>query len=173
MIIIVIILGFVGLAYLCWLLLALAVNALPLFVGISVGLATYRAESGPIGAIVVGAIVGSVVLGAARVAISTFRSRLIRAAIALLFAIPAGVAGYQAALGLAHIGIPAEGWRQVIAVAGAIILAATAWARIAFSSWPDAGLSIAAGVTAPDPVTSGRAEPAAPGFDSVVDGAGL
>src|SRR5712671_1183868 len=32
MIIIVIILGFVGLAYLCWLLLALAVNALPLFV---------------------------------------------------------------------------------------------------------------------------------------------
>ena len=73
MIIIVIILGFVGLAYLCWLLLALAVNALPLFVGISVGLATYRVGSGPIGAIFVGAIVGSIVLGVARIAISTFR----------------------------------------------------------------------------------------------------
>jgi hypothetical protein len=141
MIIIVIILGFVGLAYLSWLLFALAVYALPLFVGITAGLAVYHSGSGPFGAIVVGAIVSSIILFAAQIAFSTFRSRLIRAAIALLFAIAAGVAGYHAALGLAHIGIPAEGWRQAMAVAGAIILAATAWTRIALSAgsmpaWP-------------------------------------
>jgi hypothetical protein len=136
MIIIVIILGFVGLAYLCWLLFALAVYALPLFVGVAAGLAAYHKGSGPIGTIVVGAIVSSVILIAARIAISMFRSRLVRAAIALLFAVPAGVVGYHAALGLAHIGIPTEGWRQVMAVAGAIILAATAWARMCSQAGP-------------------------------------
>jgi hypothetical protein len=49
-------------------------------------------------------------------------------------ALPAAVAGYHAALGLAHIGVPAEGWRQAIAVAGAIIVAATAWARMALAA---------------------------------------
>jgi len=57
-----------------------------------------------------------------------------RALIALLFAVPAAVAGYYAALGLAHIGIPAEGWRQAMAMVGAIVVAATARARMAFSA---------------------------------------
>ena len=57
-----------------------------------------------------------------------------RALIALLFAVPAAVAGYHAALGLAHIGIPAEGWRQAMAMVGAIVVAATACGRMAFSA---------------------------------------
>jgi hypothetical protein len=52
---------------------------------------------------------------------------------------PAAFAGYHAALGLAHIGVPAESWRQAMAVAGAIIVAATAWARMSLSAAPDAG----------------------------------
>jgi len=155
MIIIGIILGFVGLAYLCWLLFALAVYALPMFVGVAAGLATYHSGSGPIAAIIVGAIAGSITLIAAQIAFTTFRSPLIRAVIALLFAVPAAIAGYHAALGLAHIGIPAEGWRQAMAVAGAIIVAATAWARMALSGPPDAaGQGIAAGVTSPAPLAS-------------------
>ena len=47
---------------------------------------------------------------------------------------PAAIAGYHAALGLAHIGISAEGWRQVMAVMGAIAVAATAWARMVLSA---------------------------------------
>ena len=47
---------------------------------------------------------------------------------------PAAIAGYHAALGLAHIGISAEGWRQVMAVMGAIAVAATAWARMALAA---------------------------------------
>jgi hypothetical protein len=46
MLIIGIILAFVVLAYLCWLLFALAVYALPFFAGLSVGLAAYHSGSG-------------------------------------------------------------------------------------------------------------------------------
>jgi hypothetical protein len=130
MIIIGIILAFVGLAYLCWLLFALAGYALPFFAGVTAGLAAYHSGSGPIGAIVVGGIASSTTLLVAQIAFTTLRSPLIRAAIALLFAVPAAVAGYHAALGLAHIAIPVEGWREAMAAAGAIIVAATAWTRI-------------------------------------------
>jgi hypothetical protein len=47
---------------------------------------------------------------------------------------PAAIAGYHAALGLAYIGIPAEGWRQATALIGAIVVAATAWARMMLSA---------------------------------------
>jgi hypothetical protein len=153
MIIIGIVLALVGLAYLCWLLFALAVYALPLFAGVTAGLATYHSGSGPIGAIIVGLIASSVTLVLGQIAFTTLRSPLIRAVIALLFAVPVAVAGYHAALGLAHIGISADGWRETVAVAGAIV-AATAWARMALSAPPDAGQGIAVSVTSPDLLTS-------------------
>src|SRR5690242_13489797 len=59
MLIIGIILAFVALAYLCWLLFALAVHALPSFAGLSAGLAAYHSGSGPIVAIIVGVIAGT------------------------------------------------------------------------------------------------------------------
>src|SRR5262249_41311210 len=48
----------------------------------------------------------SITLIVGQIALMTLRSPLIRAVIALLFAVPAAVAGYYAALGLAHIGPP-------------------------------------------------------------------
>jgi hypothetical protein len=137
MLVIGIILSFVVLAYLCWLLFTLAVNALPFFVGVTTGLA--HSGSGPIGAIIVGLIASGITFAAGQIAFTTIRSPLIRAAIALLFAVPAAVAGYHAALGLAQIGIPAEGWRHAIAVIGAIAVAATAWTRIVLIAPPDTG----------------------------------
>jgi hypothetical protein len=128
MIIIGIVLAFIGLAYLCWLVFALAIYALPFFAGASAGLATYHSGSGPIAAIIVGAIAGSITLIAGQIAFTTL------CAIGLLFVVPAAVAGYHAALGLAHIGISADGWRETVAVAGAIIVAATAWARMVLSA---------------------------------------
>jgi hypothetical protein len=126
MVIIGLILVFVGLAYLCWLLFTLAVYALPLFAAVAVGLASYHSGSGPIGTVLVGAIAGSITLVTAQIAFTTLRSPLIRGAITFLFALPAAVAGYHAALGLASIGGPAEGWRHPIAVAAAIIVAVAA-----------------------------------------------
>jgi hypothetical protein len=154
MIIIGIILSFVGLAYLCWLLFALAVYALPFFAGLTAGLAAYHSGSGPIGAIVVGAIASAITLLLGQIALTSFRSPLIRAALALLFAVPAAAAGYHAALGLAHIAIPADCWRDAIAVVGAIIVAATTWVRMALFVPPDAGQGAAAGLTSPGPFSS-------------------
>ena len=59
-----------------------------------------------------------------------------RAAIALLFAAPAAVAGYHATLGLAHIGVPSMAWRQVFAVIGAIAVGGTAFVRMSAMASP-------------------------------------
>ena len=112
MLIIGIILAFVALAYLCWLLFALAVYALPFFAGLSAGLAAYHSGSGPIGAMIVGVVAGALMVLLGQVAFAAVRLPLIRGTIALLFAEPAALAGYHAALGLAHIAIPGEGWRD-------------------------------------------------------------
>src|SRR5258708_6794691 len=105
------ILAFVALAYLCWLLFALAVHALPFFVGLSAGLAAYHSGSGPIGAVIVGTLTGTITLLLGQIAFAKMRSPLIRTAVALFFAAPAALAGYHAALSLAHVAIPGEGCR--------------------------------------------------------------
>jgi uncharacterized membrane protein YhaH (DUF805 family) len=142
MIIIGVVLSFIGLGYLCWLIFALAVNALPLFAGVTAGLAAYQSNSGPIAAIAVAAIVSVIVLLAGQIAFKRLHSTPLRAVIALLFAVPAAVAGYHAAHGLAHIVVPIEGWRQTMAIAGAIMVATIAWARISLSAPNDAGRTL-------------------------------
>jgi hypothetical protein len=149
MIIIGIILSFVWLAYLCWLLFALAVHALPFFAGVTVGFAAYHSGSGPVAAMIVGAIAGSAVLVLGQVAFTRLRSPLMRAALALLFAVPAAVAGYHAGRGLAQLVIPVGAWRDVIAIAGATTVAATAFTRMWLSPPPDAEPNVAAGLTSP------------------------
>ena len=150
MIVIGIILSFVALAYLCWLLFALAVNALPFSAGIAVGLAAYDSNSGLFAAIVLGAVVGSVVLVLGRVAFAWLRSPITRGALALLFIAPAAVAGYHAARGLACLFAPADAWRDAIAIAGATAVALTAGVRLAISAPPSTGQRLVADVTSPN-----------------------
>ncbi|MGO9769527.1 MAG: hypothetical protein ACLPSW_08245 [Roseiarcus sp.] len=125
-----VILGFVALEYSCWLLFALAVNALPFFVGVTAGLAAYQNGSGAICAIVVGLVAGVVTLAAGQSVFVAARSPGMRAAIALLFAAPATVAGYHATLGLAHIGASSQDWQDTFAFIGAIVVGGTVWARM-------------------------------------------
>jgi hypothetical protein len=133
MLIIGIVLSFIGFAYLCWLLFSLAVYALPFFVGVTAGFAAYHGGSGPVAAIIIGAIVGSVTLVVGQIAFTSLRSPLMRAVLAVFFAVPAAVAGYHAASGLAHLVAAGEGWRDAIAIAGATIVAATAFVRMQLS----------------------------------------
>jgi hypothetical protein len=147
MIVIGIVLSFVGLAYLCWLLFALAVHALPCFAAVTAGVAAYHSGSGPIAAIIAGAIAGGIILALGPVAFTRLRSSVMRAALALLFAVPAAVAGYHAARALAHLVVPALGWRETVAIAGATIVAATAFTGMWLSSPPDAERGVAAGLT--------------------------
>jgi hypothetical protein len=146
-----IILSFVSLVFLCWLLFTLAVYALPFFVGITAGVAAYQTGSGEFGAFLVGLIAGAVTLTAGQIAVAAFRSPVIRTAIALLFAVPAAMAGYHATLGLAQLGLPAELWQQAFAVIGAVAVGATAWARMALPNPPDTGAGDVAGARSPFP----------------------
>ncbi len=125
-----VIFGFVALGFSCWLLFALAVNALPFFVGVTAGLAAYQSGLGAIGAIIVSFIASIDMLAIGQIAFRNTRSREIRIGIALLFAAPAAVAGYHATLGLAHIGASSQGWQETFAFIGALVVGGTAWARM-------------------------------------------
>lgn len=136
MIVIGILLGVFGIGFFCWLLFALAVYALPFFASVTAGLAAFHSGAGVIGAMFVGALAGIATLAAGQVAFTATRSLLVRAAIALLFAAPAAVAGYHGTLGLAQIGVPSEGWRQAFAIIGAVLVGATAWTRMTLLADP-------------------------------------
>jgi hypothetical protein len=144
-----IVLGLMGLAYLCSLLFTLAVHALPLFAGVTAGFAAYHSGSGAVAAIIVGAIAGILVLVIGQIAFATLQSPILRAAVGLLFATPAAMAGYHAALGLAQIIVLTSGLQDALAIAGAITVAATAWVRMAHVRSPDAGRGVAAGQDIP------------------------
>jgi hypothetical protein len=147
-------LSVIGLGFFCWLLFNLAVYALPFFAGLTAGLAAYHSGAGVIGGILVGFFAGAVVLALGQVAFAAVRSPLTRAAIALMFAAPAAVAGYHATLGVAHIGVPSEAWREVFAVIGAVVAGITAWVRMTVFAEPLLGQGETAG---PVPFPAGRA----------------
>ena len=134
-----IVLSLVGLAYLCWLLFVVAAYALPIFVGVTAGLVAYDSGAGPVGTMIVGAIAGALALMAGQIAFTVVRSFLVRAAIALIFAMPTAVAGYHAAYGLVSLGGAAEGWRQAMAVMGALVVAAITGTRLVLDASPDEG----------------------------------
>ena len=130
---------------------ALAVQALPVFVGLAAGVAAYHSGSGEFGAFLVGLIAGALTLAAGQIAVAAFRSPVIRTAIALVFAVPAAMAGYHAALGFAQLGVPAELWQQAFAVIGAVAVGATAWTRLALPNPPDTGGGDVASARSPFP----------------------
>ena len=145
MIIIGIVLSVFGLGFVCWLLFTLAVYALPFYAALIVPLAAYNSGAGVIGTIIVAVFAGAATLVIGQIAFATVRSPILRAAIGLLFAVPATIAGYHATLGLAQIGVPAEGWREAFAIVGAILVGGTAWVRVTLFAAPDAERGIAEG----------------------------
>jgi hypothetical protein len=130
MLIIAITLGVFGIGLFCWLIFTLTVYALPCFVGLSSGMAALHAGLGAPGSLLVGIVTGLLTLGGGKLAFAFVKSVPLRAAIAAGFAIPAGIAGYHAVLGLTEIGISSLTWREAFAVIGALVIGSTAWARM-------------------------------------------
>jgi len=145
MLVIGLVLSVAGIGFFCWLLFTLAVYALPFFAGLTAGLAAFHSGSGVIGALVVVVLAGGATLAIGQIAFAAVRTPLIRAAIALLFAMPAAVADYHATIGLAHIGIPSEGWREAFAIVGAVLVGGTAWARMSLFGPPYADQRVVGG----------------------------
>jgi hypothetical protein len=153
-----ILLNIVGLGVLCWALFALAIHALPFFVGLTAGIYSFQAGMGPFGAIVIGFIVAGFVLVLGRYAFSVARAPVIRLVIGLLFAVPAARAGYDVTLAFAHLGIPSEWWRESFAMLGAIAIGSTAWARVSMQTDPALRPGVALGPIQPPngATTAGR-----------------
>ncbi|MBO6756370.1 MAG: hypothetical protein JJ902_08595 [Roseibium sp.] len=131
------ILSALGLGVIIYLLFTLAVYALPFFVAVTVGMYVYGADAGLSAAFVSAFFAGAITLIAGQIAFATIRSVPVRFAIGAVYATPAGIAGYHAIKGLSEIGGAGEAWTLVFAWIGAIVVGATAWARIAFIAGPE------------------------------------
>ena len=125
-----------GLGVLCWLLFTLAVHALPFWVGLSAALWLHAAEQGLLVAILGGIAVAGGVAALGEIAFARLRSVPLRLAVGLVYAVPAGLAGFRATKGLSALSGAGETASLVLAVFGALVIGATAWARIA--GWSEA-----------------------------------
>ena len=128
-----IVLNIVGLGFFCWVLFTLAIYALPFFVGMTAGLYVQGAGYGPLGAIGLGIVAAAFVLVIGQEIFSFVRTPILRIAVALIFAVPAALAGYYATFGLSGLTMTSDLWRQVFAVIGALAIGGTAWTRLAAS----------------------------------------
>jgi hypothetical protein len=128
-----------GLGALLCLLFTLAIYALPFFVAVTAGMAAFHSGAGVIGAILVAAFVGGATLAIGQIVFATVRSPAIRATVALLYAVPATIAGYSATRGLAELSMPSASWQMIFAVIGAICVGCTAFARLAMMAPPVIG----------------------------------
>jgi hypothetical protein len=127
-----IVLNIIGLGFFCWVLLTLAIYALPFFVGMTAGLYAHGAGAGPFGAIVLGLLAAAFTLVIGQTIFSLVRTPVLRIAVALMSAVPAALAGYYATFRLSGLTITSVPW-QVFAVIGAVVIGVTAWARLAAS----------------------------------------
>jgi hypothetical protein len=139
-----------GVVALCWLMFNLTVFALPFFAAVTAGMAAMHSGVGPLGAVVVGLIVGIGTLTLGQLAIALVPSSLLRAMIALVFAGPAAFAGYHATHGLAALSMPSEAWRQVFAVVGAVVVGLTALGRMMVPLIPVERRRESGGIIAPE-----------------------
>jgi hypothetical protein len=112
------------------LLWRLAVYALPLWCGGAAALAVYRTDAGLPVSVVAGAAAAMAILVVGHLTLGATRSPLLRAGIGLAFAIPAAIAGYHAAHGVAAA-FGGGGWSpEVLSALAAIITGGTAWAGV-------------------------------------------
>jgi len=126
-----VVLSLFGLGTLLVLLFTLAVYAVPFFVGLTVGMWAFETGAGVMGALLVRIGAGVAALFAAQLLFASVRSLVLRAVLALLFAVPAAIAGYHAVFGIAAILVPSEAWRHVFAAIGGLIVGASAAVQLA------------------------------------------
>jgi len=122
-----------GVGLLCWLIFTLTVYALPFFVGLTLGMAAYHSGAGVPGALILGFLAGALTLALARFMFALSRPIALRVVIGALFAVPAGVAGYNTVLGLSQFGGASLVWRETFAWVGALIVGGVALVRLAAS----------------------------------------
>jgi hypothetical protein len=127
---ILLILGAAAGLYMLWLNFRLASLALPVYVAIGTGFALLRHEYSDPAAILAAFGAGVATLLIAQLLIAFIRSPLFRLGIALLFAIPAAFAGYQAAHSLGSLTTSSSSVLAVLGLIAAIATSASAWRSV-------------------------------------------
>jgi hypothetical protein len=117
--------------FLGWVLVVLAVNALPLFSGVSAGLLVLGWSGSIAEGLMAGVLVGIAVATIGPIIFSRARSPLLRLLIVLVFAGPAAAAAYHAALGLLGHLIASGPPRDAMALVAAFLVGSAAWRRFA------------------------------------------
>jgi len=118
-----IILGGVAAAYIAWLLFRFAALALPLGAGIASTLAMLDQGAGHGIAIGGGIAVAAATYVAGQQLFAKTRSPLLQAVLLILFAVPAGIAGFHGAAAIARMAL-GDGWVLVLLSAGTAVVAA-------------------------------------------------
>ena len=126
-----------GLGALCWILFNLAVYALPFAIGLTSGMYLYEAGQGVFLSIIAGLFIGGFIAALGEFAFDRIRSVPLKLAIGLIYAVPAGIAGFHAAKGLAEFGSASASAVAITILSwlGALIVGGTAWARV--SGWSE------------------------------------
>lgn len=119
-----------GLGILLWLLFTLAIYALPFFVGLTVGIYAHGSGVGPAEALGAGLIAGVAALVLGQFLVAVLRNPWLQAIVALVYAVPAALAGYYAVYGLSGIGFESETVRVVLGGIGGLVIGGTAWVRM-------------------------------------------
>lgn len=131
MIVLGILASFAAIAAMCWLLFNLAVFALPFLVGLHTGMWAYGTGAGWLGAILVGGFAAGLTLAIGQALIMLVRPLWARFAIALIFVVPAALAGFYVTLGITRAMMPSETWQMIFAVISAGAVGVSAFLRIA------------------------------------------
>lgn len=131
MIVLGILASFAAIAAMCWLLFNLAVFALPFLVGLHTGMWAYGTGAGWLGAILVGGFAAGLTLAIGQALIMLVRPLWARFVIALIFMVPAALAGFYVTLGITRAMMPSETWQMIFAVISAGAVGVSAFLRIA------------------------------------------
>lgn len=124
-------------ACLVWLMATLAVHALPVAAAIGAGAIAHTTGAGIPGTLIFALLAGGVTLGFGQGAFATFKPGRARSRLALLFAVPAGFAGYALARGILAISVESQFWLVGLSVVAGLAAAATAWFKLS-----DGGLAL-------------------------------
>ncbi|MCW1933696.1 hypothetical protein [Pararhodobacter zhoushanensis] len=125
-----------GLGALCWILFNLAVYALPFAIGLTSGMYLYETGQGVFLSIIAGLFIGGFIAALGEFAFDRIRSVPLKLAIGQIYAVPAGIAGFHAAKGLAEFGGSSGPTITLLSWIGALVVGGTAWARV--SGWSEA-----------------------------------
>lgn len=115
-----------GIALFVWAMFRLAVYALPVGLGFAVFLWSVGSGPGMLVGILLGLVSGVAAFLAGQMALASRLPMSIRAGVALLFTIPAGIAGHSVVAGLMQLGGAGPTAMNVFGVIGGVIVAGAA-----------------------------------------------